>query len=91
MYIVHPTDDVFKVTIKSHQKSLGFVVPIPKEEIHNEYKVELLADIMVALAGYAAEKLNTIQLQPAFLQILNTLWVQQTIRYENLEWETTVL
>ncbi|MDR3253790.1 MAG: AAA family ATPase, partial [Endomicrobium sp.] len=58
VYIAHPTDDVFKVTIKSHQKSLGFVVPIPKEEIHNEYKVELLADIMVALAGYAAEKIK---------------------------------
>lgn len=58
LYLMHPTDDVFKVTVKSHQGSLGLVAPLPKEELHSESKDELLADIMVSLAGYAAEKLK---------------------------------
>ncbi|MDR1926226.1 MAG: AAA family ATPase [Endomicrobium sp.] len=58
IYMMHPSDDVFKVTIKSHQGSLGLVAPFPKEELHNEYKEELLADIMVSLAGYVAEKIK---------------------------------
>ncbi|MDR2396090.1 MAG: AAA family ATPase [Endomicrobium sp.] len=58
IYFMHPTDDVFKVTVKSHQGSLGLVAPLPKEELHSENKDELLADIMVSLAGYTAEKLK---------------------------------
>ncbi|MDR1522895.1 MAG: AAA family ATPase [Endomicrobium sp.] len=58
IYLMHPTDDVFKVTVKSHQGSLGLVAPLPKEELHSENKDELLADIMVSLAGYTAEKLK---------------------------------
>jgi cell division protease FtsH len=62
MYLMHPTDDVFKVSIRSRQKYLGVVSPLPKTELHTEYKEELLADIMVALAGYVATKVkyNTI-------------------------------
>jgi cell division protease FtsH len=58
IYLMHPTDDVFKVTVKSHQGSLGLVAPLPKEELHSENKDELLADIMVSLAGYTAEKIK---------------------------------
>ncbi|GHT44791.1 ATP-dependent zinc metalloprotease FtsH [Endomicrobiia bacterium] len=58
IYLIHPTDDVFKVTVKSHQGSLGLVAPLPREELHCEHKDELIADIMVSLAGYAAEKIK---------------------------------
>ncbi|MDR2192228.1 MAG: AAA family ATPase [Endomicrobium sp.] len=58
LYMLHPTDDVFKITVKSHQGSLGLVMPNPKEERHSEDKNEILADIMVSLAGYVAEKLK---------------------------------
>jgi cell division protease FtsH len=58
MYSMHPTDDVFKVSIRPRQKYLGVVSPLPKAELHTEYKEELLADIMVALAGYVATKVK---------------------------------
>jgi cell division protease FtsH len=58
IYSMHPTDDVFKVTVKSYRGSLGFVAPLPKEELQTERKEELLSDIMVSLAGYAAEKIK---------------------------------
>ncbi|MDR0800409.1 MAG: AAA family ATPase [Endomicrobium sp.] len=58
IYLIHPTDDVFKVTVKSHQGSLGLVAPVPREELHSEHKEELLSDIMVSLAGYVAEKIK---------------------------------
>ncbi len=58
LYMFHPTDDVFKVTVKSHQGSLGLVMPNPREELHSEDRQELLADIMVSFAGYAAEKIK---------------------------------
>jgi cell division protease FtsH len=58
IYLMHPADDVFKVTVKSHRGSLGFVAPLPKEEFQTEHREELLSDIMVSLAGYAAEKIK---------------------------------
>jgi cell division protease FtsH len=58
IYLLHPTDDVFKVTVKSRRGILGFVAPIPKEELHSEDREEMIADIMVSLAGYAAEKIK---------------------------------
>ncbi|MDR3330875.1 MAG: AAA family ATPase [Endomicrobium sp.] len=61
IYLIHPTDDVFKVTIKSHHGGylyLGLVAPFPKEELHTEHRNELIADIMVYLAGYTAEKIK---------------------------------
>jgi cell division protease FtsH len=58
MYLMHPTDDVFKVSIRPRQKYLGVVSRLPKSELHTEYKEELLADIMVALAGYVATKVK---------------------------------
>jgi cell division protease FtsH len=48
-YIYH-SDDVFKITVKSHQGSLGFVTLFPKEELHNaDHNVDrekLTADIL---------------------------------------------
>ena len=58
LYLIHPTDDVFKVTVKSHVGSLGLVAHHPKEELHSHNKEKLLADIAVALSGYAAEKIK---------------------------------
>ncbi|GHT08535.1 ATP-dependent zinc metalloprotease FtsH [Endomicrobiia bacterium] len=58
IYLMHPTDDVFKVTVKSHHGSLGLVAPFPKEELQIEQREELLSDIMVSLAGYVAEKIK---------------------------------
>ncbi|MDR2709673.1 MAG: AAA family ATPase [Elusimicrobiota bacterium] len=58
LYRLHPTDDVFKVTLKSHKGSLGLVSHHPKEELHAHNKEKLLADIVVSLAGYASEKIK---------------------------------
>jgi cell division protease FtsH len=58
IYLMHPTDDVFKVTVKSHQGSLGLVAHLPKEELHSADREKLTADIVVSLAGYTAEKIK---------------------------------
>ncbi|MCA6070080.1 MAG: AAA family ATPase [Endomicrobium sp.] len=58
MYIMHPTDDVFKVTVKSHRGSLGLVAHLPREELHCPDREKLIADIVVSLAGYMAEKIK---------------------------------
>lgn len=58
MYLLHPTDDVFKITLKSYGNALGHVQPNPREESHSESRDKLLADIMVSLAGYSTEKIK---------------------------------
>ncbi|MFC1501532.1 AAA family ATPase [Elusimicrobiota bacterium] len=58
LYYLHPTDDVFKVTIKSRGHALGMVSHHPKEELHTHNRNKLIADIIVGLAGYAAEKIK---------------------------------
>ncbi|MCX5668013.1 MAG: AAA family ATPase [Candidatus Omnitrophica bacterium] len=58
MYILHPTDDVFKISIIPRKDTLGVVWQQPKEELYHESKDKLMADIMVSLAGYAAEKMR---------------------------------
>ena len=58
LYYLHPTDDVFKATIKSRGDALGLVAHNPKEEWHTQNKEKLIADIMVALAGYCSEKIK---------------------------------
>ena len=58
LYFLHPTDDVFKATIKSRGPALGMVTHHPREELHTHSKNKLLADIKVSLAGYVAEKLK---------------------------------
>jgi cell division protease FtsH len=58
LYFLHPTDDVFKASIKSRGPALGMVSHHPREELHTHNKEKLMADIKVALAGYVAEKLR---------------------------------
>jgi cell division protease FtsH len=58
LYFLHPTDDVFKASIKSRGQALGMVSHNPREELHTFNKDKLLADIMVAMGGYAAEQIR---------------------------------
>lgn len=58
MYVLHPTDDVFKASIISRRQTLGVVYPQPREELYTHNKEKLLADIKVDLGGYVAEKLK---------------------------------
>jgi cell division protease FtsH len=58
LYMLHPTDDVFKATIIGRKEALGVVHHHPREEIFTKSKEALLADIKVSLAGYAAEKMK---------------------------------
>ncbi len=56
-FLLHPTDDVFKASIIPRKESLGAVHRQPREEKFTADRDELLADIKVTVAGYAAEKL----------------------------------
>jgi len=58
LYYLHPTDDVFKATIKSRGEALGLVWHHPREELHTFNREKLLADVKVSLAGYASEKIK---------------------------------
>ncbi len=58
LYFLHPTDDVFKASIIARGGALGMVHHQPREEIHTSNRDRILANIKVALAGYAAEKLK---------------------------------
>jgi len=57
-YILHPTNDVFKISIIPRKDTLGVVYSQPKEELYNHTKDKLLADIKSSLAGYVAEKMR---------------------------------
>ena len=57
LYLLHPTDDVFKASIIPRKTSLGVVHHQPREEYYAHDRDKLLADIKVAVAGYVAEKL----------------------------------
>jgi len=57
LFLLHPTDDVFKASIIPRKESLGVVHPQPREEKFTTDRDELLADIKVDVAGFAAEKL----------------------------------
>ena len=57
LYMLHPTDDVFKASIIARRGTLGVVHPQPREEMHTRSREKLLADIKVSLAGYVSEKL----------------------------------
>lgn len=58
VYFLHPTDDVFKASIKARGSFLGVVIRHPREELHSHNKQKLLCDISVSLGGYVAEKLH---------------------------------
>jgi cell division protease FtsH len=58
LYLLHPTDDVFKASIIQRAGSLGVVHHIPREELHLSDRERLLGHIKSSLGGYAAEKLR---------------------------------
>ncbi len=58
LYILHPTDDVFKASIISRGGALGVVHHQPREERYTHDKEIMLANVKAALAGYAAEKIR---------------------------------
>jgi len=57
LYLLHPTDDVFKASIIARRGALGVVHHQPREEIFTSNKERLMANIQVSVAGYLAEKL----------------------------------
>lgn len=58
LYLLHPTDDVFKASIISRGEALGVVHHLPREEMFTMNRDTLLANIKVSLAGYVAEKIR---------------------------------
>lgn len=58
IYMRHPTNDVFKISVKSHKNSLGLTAFHPKEELFSHNREKLLADIESLLSGYCAEKIK---------------------------------
>ena len=55
-YLLHPTNDVIKATIVPRKGMLGSVSQRPAEELHSSDKEQLLANIMVSVAAFVAEK-----------------------------------
>ncbi|MFC1566455.1 AAA family ATPase [bacterium] len=58
LYMLHPTDDVFKASIISRGGALGVVHHQPREEFYMRNRDTLLANVKVSLGGYVAEKLK---------------------------------
>lgn len=58
LYILHPTDDVFKASIIPRRSALGMVHSQPREELLTRNKDRILATIKLALGGYMAEKIK---------------------------------
>ncbi len=58
MYILHPTDDVFKASIVARKDTLGVVYGQPREEWFTHSRERIMANIKVAIAGYVSEKVK---------------------------------
>lgn len=58
LYLLHPTDDVFKASIISRGETLGVVHHSPREELFTMDRQAILANIKVSLSGYVAEKVR---------------------------------
>jgi cell division protease FtsH len=58
LYNQHPTDDVFKASIKTRGGALGVVYHHPREELYTKTRDELFANVKTALAGYVSEKIK---------------------------------
>lgn len=82
LYMLHPTDDVFKASIVSRGESLGTVAHQPREELFTANRDQVLANIKVCLGGYLAEKLKfgvtstgvASDFQKAMLQAHQMVW-----------------
>ncbi|MBF0493684.1 MAG: AAA family ATPase [Candidatus Omnitrophica bacterium] len=57
-YLKAPSKSVFKASIIPRKGTLGVVWSPEKEEIHSQNKEQLLAEIMICLGGYAAERVK---------------------------------
>ena len=58
VYMLHPTEDVFKASIIPRRGMLGVVHGQPHAEIYTNSKEKKMADITVSLSGYVAEKMK---------------------------------
>jgi len=58
LYLTHPTNDVFKISIRQRGSALGVVHSVPREEMYTDDSPSILADIRFALGGYAGERLK---------------------------------
>ncbi len=58
LYQQHPTDDVFKASIKTRGGALGVVYHHPREELYTKTRDELFANVKTALAGYVSERIK---------------------------------
>jgi len=57
-YLKAPSKSVFKASIIPRRGALGVVWAPEKEELHSRNKEQILAEIMVRLGGYMAEKIK---------------------------------
>jgi cell division protease FtsH len=57
-FLKAPSKSVFKASIIPRRGTLGVVWSPEKEELHTRSKEQLLAEIMISLGGYVAEKLR---------------------------------
>ena len=57
-FLMHAHKDIFKASIIARNGSLGVIYTQPREELFTSSKEQLVADIKVALGGYAAEKIK---------------------------------
>jgi len=58
LYLLHPTDDVFKASIIPRGPAGGVVYHLPGEDTHHNNRHRIMANIKVSLAGYVAEKVK---------------------------------
>jgi len=58
LYLLHPTDDVFKASIIPRGSAGGVVYHLPADDTAHYNRDRVLANIKVALAGYVAEKVK---------------------------------
>ena len=58
VYLIHPTDDVFKASIVSRRNTLGVVYHVPRADYFSSNRNKMLADIKASLGGFVAEKLK---------------------------------
>lgn len=58
-YLVHPTNEIIKATVKPRKGALGFIFNRPIEElaVNSPNREHWLSEIQVLLAGYVAEKI----------------------------------
>ena len=57
-FLKAPSKSIFKASIIPRRGTLGVVWAPEKEELHSKSREQLLAEIMISLGGYVAEKLQ---------------------------------